>query len=144
MALGRTSRTDQAKQHLNSLHELSKDQDNSAGRLVEGLVAPLCEAISSYYGGDYSATVDTMMPIRYDYQHVGGSHAQRDIFNLYLIDATIKSDRLGLAKSLLYERVTTHANHYDTWKRLAQVCDKTGDLQTAERARNELDRIVNL
>jgi Tfp pilus assembly protein PilF len=81
------------------------------------------------------------MPLRYDYQPIGGSHAQRDVFNFYLIDAAIQSGQLILAKSLLAERVAIHSNSYGSWEKYAHVCAKLGDQKNASFAQSEVSRL---
>ena len=52
--------------------------------------------------------LQSIFPSRYDIQRVGGSHAQRDIYNQLLIQAAIRSGEphhLALARSLLNERL---------------------------------------
>ncbi len=114
MAYGRTARLEEAAQQMASLTAFAQDSDATAADLMEPLVVPLCEAIAAYYGGDYEAVIARMMPLRYDYQALGGSHAQRDIFALYLLDAAIKGGKVQLARALLRERLALHPNSYAT------------------------------
>jgi hypothetical protein len=51
-----------------------------------------------------------MLPIRYQIRRIGGSNAQRDLFNQTLIAAAINADRLPLARALLAERVSLKPN----------------------------------
>ena len=110
--------------------------------MVEQIAAPICGAIREFYRGDFNAVVDILMPIRQGYQPIGGSHAQRDVFNVYLIDAAINSNQLDLAKSLLAERVSIYINSYGSWQKYAKVCDLLNDIQMAKHARNEVVRIA--
>ena len=66
---------------------------------------PLCRAMVAYAEGEYDHAVQLLLPIRYDIQAIGGSHAQRDLFAQILIDAALKSGQTPLARSLLAERV---------------------------------------
>ena len=81
------------------------------------------------------------MPIRCDYQPIGGSHAQRDVFNIYLVDAAEKAGDLSLAKSLLAERVAVHPNSVSSWTKYAAVCDRTSDAAMADHARAQARRV---
>ena len=62
-----------------------------------------------YYGEKkFDQAVDILFPIRYELKKIGGSNAQRDIFNLILIDCCFRSkserhNRVGVG--LLYERL---------------------------------------
>lgn len=68
---------------------------------------PICEAFVAYDEGDYARAVDILYPLRYKVISIGGSHAQRDLYNLFLIQAAFKSkkpDHRKLARFLLMER----------------------------------------
>lgn len=67
----------------------------------------LCEALVSYDNGDFAKAVDLVSPVRYQVIKIGGSHAQRDIFNQFVIHCAMKSDtgeHKKLARQLLVER----------------------------------------
>ncbi len=119
MAFGRTGRFDEADRQLQSLRAFAEDPKASAARLMDPLVVPLCEAVRDYYRQDYDSTVDRLMGLRYDFQPIGGSHAQRDIFALFLVDAAIRAGRLALARALLAERV---ARPCQQRQQLAALC----------------------
>ena len=44
-----------------------------------------------------------MMPLRYDFHYLGGSWAQRQVFNVTMIQAAVKAGKLPLALSLVTE-----------------------------------------
>ena len=44
-----------------------------------------------------------MLPLRYNFRQFGGSWAQRQVFNLTLIQAAIKSENFSIAKGLIAE-----------------------------------------
>lgn len=142
MAFGRTGRFDLVDTQLASLREIAENADVSNFDTVEGVTAPLCESMRDFYRGDYEQSSSRMMPIRYAHQPVGGSHAQRDIFALYLIDAANRSGNGRLARSLLAERLAKYPNHHASWDRYATLCDQMGDASAAASARAELSRIA--
>ncbi|XP_078424373.1 tetratricopeptide repeat protein 38 [Cetorhinus maximus] len=100
--------TDTANQVITSLQEVSQTPgENHQHQLGRDLGLPICRAITEFANGNYSCTVDLLNPIRYQIQNIGGSNAQRDLFNLLLIHAALKSDRRAhqkLARCLLLER----------------------------------------
>ncbi|HEY9537215.1 MAG TPA: tetratricopeptide repeat protein, partial [Kiloniellaceae bacterium] len=62
----------------------------------------------------YGETVDALLPHRAALRLVGGSRAQRDLFEQLLIDAAVKADRRSLARALLSERAATRrANEWN-------------------------------
>jgi len=144
MSLAKTQRKDKLDHQLNSLHKLEKHKEHSGAPHVKPLVVPLCSAIADFYQEDYQSATDTLMDIRYDYQSLGGSHAQRDVFSIYLVDAASRLNNLDLARALLTERVTRHPNSYPSWKKYAEVCEKMGDDSAARHARNQVNRVAGL
>jgi hypothetical protein len=65
-------------------------------RLVEGML--------HYGAGRDAEAIEAILPVRYEAQRIGGSHAQRDIVNLTLIAAAERSGQWKLARALLGER----------------------------------------
>ena len=79
-------------------------EDDSNLPIMKALGVPLVDALIAYREGRYGDVADAMIPVRYEMWMMGGSHAQRDLFNLILIDATRKSGNAGLTRALLSER----------------------------------------
>ena len=65
----------------------------------------LLAAFSAFSAGDPGETVDALIGIRQEASVVGGSHAQRDVIDLTLIAAAVRSGQAGLARALVTERV---------------------------------------
>ena len=121
MALARTGEFDQVEQQLSSLKNFVETADGSSNGLIEPLVIPVCEAIRDFYKGSYSEVVDRLMPLRYRYQPIGGSHAQRDIFAIYLVDAVHRAGQIELEQALLTERIALHPDSFATRQKLTSV-----------------------
>lgn len=117
MALARTGRFAQVDQQLTSLQRFALTPENTLTDLLKSLVLPVCEAIRDFYKGEYSAAVDKLMPLRYQYQPMGGSHAQRDIFAIYLLDAAARAGNVALEKALLTERIARRPDSFATQAR---------------------------
>ncbi|KFM77842.1 Tetratricopeptide repeat protein 38, partial [Stegodyphus mimosarum] len=67
----------------------------------------LCEAIVAYDEGRVEDCCDILYPLRYNIVQIGGSNAQRDMFNLLLIAAAMKSTckhHQSVLRQLLSER----------------------------------------
>lgn len=95
-------------QLLRSLKELSKSPgENYQHSLMRDLGLPLGQALVEFDSGNYDKVVELMHPIRYKILDIGGSNAQRDLFNQVLIRAAMNSNTKShhnLARSLLIER----------------------------------------
>ncbi len=83
--------------------------------LIKKLALPMLDAFKAYREGRYSVTRDALTPLRYEWWRVGGSAAQRDLFDQILIDATIKAGDRNLSRALLAERLADKPN--DPWTR---------------------------
>lgn len=90
------------------------------------LAAPLQQAIAAFGAGDFARTVDLLWPVRYDIRRIGGSHAQRDLFNQTLIVAAIKAGRSKLARALLAERQALKPNSRLTRSYQADLTGNSG------------------
>uniref|UniRef100_A0A6Q2Z808 Tetratricopeptide repeat protein 38 n=1 Tax=Esox lucius TaxID=8010 RepID=A0A6Q2Z808_ESOLU len=104
----------QSRRLLEGLQELAKSpEDNYQHQLAGGLGLPMCQAMVEYEQGNYRRTVELLLPMRYHVTQIGGSDAQRDVFNLLLIHAAMKSEETHhhkLARSLLVEREAIKPN----------------------------------
>lgn len=63
-------------------------------------------AIKAFGDGDYAETVRLLRPVRSFAHRFGGSHAQRDLLDLTLIEAANRAGQDGLAAALLAERAS--------------------------------------
>jgi tetratricopeptide (TPR) repeat protein len=62
-------------------------------------------AIKAFGEGDYARVVQLLRPIRSYAHRFGGSHAQRDLLDLTLIEASLRAGNHALASALAAERV---------------------------------------
>jgi hypothetical protein len=65
---------------------------------------PVMQAIKSFGHGGYAETVRLLRPVRHIAHRFGGSHAQRDLIDLTLIEAAFRSGQMSLAAALSAER----------------------------------------
>jgi hypothetical protein len=64
----------------------------------------VARAILAFGDGDYARTVALIRPVRSIAHRFGGSHAQRDVLDLTLVEAAIRSGERTLASALAAER----------------------------------------
>jgi hypothetical protein len=76
--------------------------DNALFSREVGLPAAL--AIQAFGRGDYAGVVRQLRPIRSHCHRFGGSHAQRDLFDLMLLEAALRAGETALARGLANER----------------------------------------
>nr|XP_020040189.1 tetratricopeptide repeat protein 38 isoform X4 [Castor canadensis] len=93
---------------LTSLQEASKSPgENCQHLLARDVGLPLCQALVEAEDGNPDRVLELLLPIRYRIVQIGGSNAQRDIFNQLLIHAALNctsSIYKNVARSLLMER----------------------------------------
>lgn len=81
---------------------MTGDDDNAAFTREVG--QPVTRAIKTFGDGDYATVVALLRPIRGIAARFGGSHAQRDVIDLTLIEAAFRAGNGALAAALSAER----------------------------------------
>ena len=71
----------------------------AAGRIA----VPLAEALTARMAGDPVRATERLLGARFAFPHMGGSNAQRDVLDIYLIDCAIASGNAALSRRLLHE-----------------------------------------
>ncbi|MBT5808855.1 MAG: hypothetical protein HOI19_00695 [Rhodospirillaceae bacterium] len=134
MALAVEKRFDAADVLVASMPEAGVDNTTEAP-IYDTIGRPLLGAIIAYEKGDYARAVELLAPVRYDVRRIGGSHAQRDLFQRLLISAALKAGDFRFARALLAERTALNPNGVWGWKRTANALDGLGASDDAVRAR---------
>lgn len=102
----RDSRT--TEELLTTLQDASKSPgENCQHLLARDVGLPLCQALVEAENGNHDRAVELLLPIRYRVVQIGGSNAQRDVFNQLLIHAALNCTsrtHRNVARSLLMER----------------------------------------
>ncbi|NXO00406.1 TTC38 protein, partial [Rhinopomastus cyanomelas] len=93
---------------LTTLQDLAKapGEDHQLA-LAPSVGLPLCQAFVEFENGNCDKAVELLYPIRYQLIQIGGSNAQRDVFNQLLVHAALNSKsqaNRNLAGCLLRER----------------------------------------
>ncbi|XP_076307324.1 tetratricopeptide repeat protein 38-like isoform X1 [Tachypleus tridentatus] len=92
---------------MNSLNEYLSESKGTNSEVTAKVGSKIIQALLAYDEERYEDVVALLYPVRYEIVQIGGSNAQRDVFNLLLIHAALKSSKRYhhcLAQSLLYER----------------------------------------
>lgn len=66
---------------------------------------PVARALDAFGRGNYRQTIALLRPVRATANRFGGSHAQRDLLDLTLIEAALRSGDDALARALASERI---------------------------------------
>ena len=142
MALVHEGRLEAAQKLLDSLRAFAETPNNFTAAAMKDVGNQTCEAILAYGKEKYAQAIDLMLPIRTSYARVGASHAQRDIFAQFLIDAALKDGQLKLARTLLSERVELFPQNAVAWSSYADALAGLGDTAAADAARTRAAQML--
>lgn len=116
-----------AMKDADCLQEIVNSSPGVGGALREEVAVPLCSAMYEFRCGDAGVAKDTLLDLRGRIIEIGGSHAQRDVFELLMIEAAIKSGDLPTARHMLENRIRTSPTNGINWKKLSGVLSQMGD-----------------
>ena len=102
----------------------------------------VAEAIVAHRRRGFVEASDLLFPVRDLIWKIGGSHAQRDLFEQLLIDSVVHAGRGELAATLLSERIGRRPHDIWSWKNLAGVLSQLGDTPGVVRADAEIKRLL--
>jgi hypothetical protein len=92
-----------ARTLLDTQREAMRGSDDNAA-FTRDVGHPLTLAIKAFGEGNYAETISLIRPIRAIASRFGGSHAQRDVIDLTLIEAALRAGDGALARTLAAER----------------------------------------
>src|SRR5436853_158961 len=79
---------------------------HAAGRMPQGAIVPaLCAGTAAFARGDYGAAADKLAGALPELDRLGGSHAQREIFEDTYIAACLRAGRYDTAAERLSARL---------------------------------------
>ena len=95
---------------------------------------PLAKALAAFGRERYDAAIDELLAVRAHANRFGGSHAQRDIVHLTLIEAALRGGRVALARALAAERTGVKRSSPFNWQLTARALAAAGQRDEAARA----------
>ena len=119
----------------NQVRRLDRGGTNAAMTRDVGL--PVCRAIHAFARGNYRMTIEELLPVRPIAHRFGGSHAQRDVLSLTLIEAALRANETKLARALASERTELKPKSPFNWTLTARAREISGDDVGAEAARGQ-------
>lgn len=133
MAFAGAKRLDLAQRTLAAMEQKVSGTDTNA-MMTSDVGLPVARALVSFATGNYADVVERLLPIRTIAARFGGSHAQRDLIHLTLIEAALRSDQVRLARALIAERTQLKPSSPSNWQLTARVMEIRGDMSAAARA----------
>jgi tetratricopeptide (TPR) repeat protein len=104
MALVGAGRVAEAERVVAALETVARGGGSNA-RMAGDVGLPLAKGLVAFGRGDYGAAIAAIMPIRHIAIRFGGSHAQRDLLAMTLIEAALRGRKQALARALAAERL---------------------------------------
>ncbi|MCR5856177.1 tetratricopeptide repeat protein [Mesorhizobium sp. J428] len=104
MAFAAAGRTDAARALLAAQEAAAEAGGDNAG-FTRDIGLPATRGILAFEDGDYKTAAELLGPIRAIAHRFGGSHAQRDVIDLTLIEAAIRLGDAATARKLTEERM---------------------------------------
>jgi tetratricopeptide (TPR) repeat protein len=142
MALAAKGDVDAVQRWLESSRCYARSSDEDEAPLMGEVGLTLAEAVLAHRLGNWGRVVDVLLPARQAIRRIGGSHAQRDLFEQMLIDAALKDGRLKLVRALLSERLQQRPHNAWGWKHTARAAELLGDAAGAAAAQAEAYRLL--
>lgn len=120
------------------------DETVSNVQMTRDIGLPICKAILAFGRGQYRDVVNHLYPIRHRLHEFGGSHAQRDVVLMTLIEAAVRGGDMR-AKEILNERFEVKARSPYNWLKQATLLEQLGEKlesaaakETAQKYRSDL------
>ena len=133
MAFVGAKRFDLARRTLAAMERvLASAQTNSMMTRDVGL--PVAQALVMFGAGQYAEVIPRLLSIRTVANRFGGSHAQRDLIHLTLIEAALRAGQARLARALAAERTQLKPASPFNWRLMARAMEAVGDPAGATRA----------
>lgn len=86
-----------------AISEYATDGNTFDREAAARIAVPIAKAMQSRLAGNADEATDIILGARYEFPHMGGSNAQRDLLDIVLIDCAIAAGRTQTARRLLSE-----------------------------------------
>ena len=80
---------------------------SQTARWIHETGLPLIDGLTAFHQQRWDEAVDQLWPARHIVNRFGGSHAQRDVFELTLMEASLRGGHTRIAEGLARERLST-------------------------------------
>jgi hypothetical protein len=127
MAFALARRDAEAEQLLSDLDWTVEQGPPTNRSMTRDVGRAICRGLRAFGQERYGEAIAELQPVRDIASRFGGSHAQRDVLTLTLIEAAIRSAQPALARHYLAERLVLKPD--STWARRLQA--RAGGLRHA-------------
>jgi len=141
MAYAATGRHEDVARVLASLENHATEADTNA-RISRDVGLPLARGIAALVDGRASESVEHILPMRTRAHRFGGSHAQRDLVHLTLVEAAFAAGDFARARALVSERTESKPSSPFNWQLAVRAHEALADQQRAEACRMRAQQAV--
>ena len=104
-ALARADRKDALAALLSDMQKMAVESPSLTRSAWKDVAIPAAHAFAAYAKGDFLTCSSLLEPARKKLQSIGGSHAQRDLFEQVWIQSLLQTKEYGSAITLIQERL---------------------------------------
>ncbi len=138
MAFAATGRDELAQAQVRAMEARAAQGTTGGGGdnilMTREVGLPVCRGLLAFARENYGEAVDHILPVRTIAQRFGGSHAQRDVIALTLIEAALRAKNFSLARALAAERTALKPTSPSNWRFTARAHEGLGDRDAAASA----------
>jgi len=98
-------RADLAARQMETLHRSAERSNFSNAAMTEQVGLPVAKALTAFMDGQYQDCIARLRGMRSIANRFGGSHAQRDLLDLTLLEAARRAEDHNLLRALTAERL---------------------------------------
>lgn len=111
LALAASHDQDALTMMMDQLQSTAKQGD----AFTRDMVVPLVQGIMNFAQGEYAKSARLLEPVGPQLVRIGGSHAQREVFEDTLLEAYLRAGQFDKAEAMLAERLERRASARDTF-----------------------------
>ena len=135
LALAAGGRTHDAERLLDGLSQYAAASAESEAAVAGDPGLALGRAVLAARRGDHGDAMRVLAAVHDRVHRIGGSHAQRDLFEEMLIDSALRAGEVETTKALLTERLERRPRNGWAWRHFAAALDALGERDGASAAR---------
>ncbi len=134
MAFVAAGRDAAARTVLAGLRAAAADGAGTHAAMAREVGLPVGVALAAFGRGEWDVVIEMLRPVRLVAHRFGGSHAQRDILSLTLIEAALRGGQSKLARALAAERTQVKPSSPFNWRLTGRAQALLGEQEGAKHA----------
>ncbi|MGF1560963.1 MAG: tetratricopeptide repeat protein [Geminicoccaceae bacterium] len=142
LTLTRAGVLDEARAMQADLEAFAASDPGRQAWMLSTIGDDLARALLASAEGRPAEAADLLFAKRDDIRFIGGSHAQRDVFQRFLLRSALEAGQVDRAKILLDERLANRPGNRFAKARYAEVLEGMGEAAAAAQARAELRTLL--